>query len=156
MGHKRDLGRNSLFSFPEGYYLPVIYISQAEEGSNKTALRPVTGPQSKRSELCHVAECGLSTLVPSWINSKFLKTRIYAICLNLKCHTIKNIIWKIFLTSTAAVTAKIPESNDLRGFTRVKENCTEKNASHVRSKGKTRFSSLCIIRICLPSSAHQH
>lgn len=78
---KEILEEIASFSLPEGYCLPVIYISQAEEESNKTALRSVTGPQSKRSELSHVAERGLSTLVPSWINSKFLKTRIYAICL---------------------------------------------------------------------------
>lgn len=165
LGHKRDLGRNSFFSswegccLPviwEGCCLPVIYISQAEEESSKTVLRSVTGPQSERSELSHEAEGGLRALVLSWRNSTFLKTRIYAICWNLKCHAIKNRICKILLTVTAAVTAKIPETSYLRDFTRVEENCTEKNASHVRSKEKTCFSCLCIIRICLPSSVHRH
>lgn len=103
---------------------------------------------------CHVAKCGLRALVPSWVNSKFLTTRIYAICLNFKYCTIKNIIRKIFLTS--AVTANIPETNYLRDFTGVEENYTEKNISHVRSKEKACFSRLCIITICLPSSVHQH
>lgn len=39
---------------------------------------------------------------------------LYAICLNLKCHTIMNIICKIFLTPTAAVTAKIPATSNFR------------------------------------------
>lgn len=39
---------------------------------------------------------------------------LYAICLNFECLTIMNIICKIFPTPTAAVTAKIPETSDLR------------------------------------------
>ena len=156
LGRKRDLGRNSFFSSWEGYCLPAIYISQAEEESSKTGLRSVTGPQSERSELSHVARGGLRALVLLWRNSEFLKTRIYAICWHLKCRAIKNRTCKILLPVTAAVTAGRPETNYLRDFTRVGENCTEKNASRVRSKEKTCFSCLCIIRICLPSSVHPH
>lgn len=64
---------------------------------------------------------------------------LYAICLNFKCHTIRNIICEIFLTPTAAVTAKIPETSNFMDLIGNEGTVLRNNISPCKKKRKGMF-----------------
>lgn len=64
---------------------------------------------------------------------------LYAICLNFKCHTIRNIICAIFLTPTAAVTAKILDTSNFRDLIGNEGTVLRNNISPCKKQRKGMF-----------------